>query len=348
MKAIELCASVAVFVGPAMLIAACGWVIDPDVLVARSTDDADVTGIDGDADVIGIDGGGRKPNCTPTGAEICDDGIDNDCNGEVDCSDSVCAEGFECLDPAPAGWDPILLADNGRPTCPAGYTGSTDVRVVRGDGAITCACSCGGGCDPTITLTEGTEPTCTVTPTTATFQANTTKCTGKGFDLSSGFTKATAGSGTCSANDAPIKSELTDGRTCTPPQRAGAGCEGARRCMPKTTGFATCVAKAGVSVCPATLFTKQRRSGTTANDQRACAGCACNSTPCDVELELWSHPVCQGSAGLKITNSCAANGSISNVKAYKSTVTGGCAQATPSTPQGAIVFENEQTICCRE
>lgn len=343
MKAIELCASAAAaaVIGVGTLIAACGLVIDPDVLVARRTDDAGVTGNEN-----GGDAGEANASCKPTGAEVCDDGIDNDCNGQVDCADAACTAGFECQDLPPAGWVPVLLAESARPSCPAGHT-PTDVRVLQGDGAIACACTCGGGCDATITLTASSELGCTAAPTTVTFQANTTKCTSQSFDLPGGFSNATAGSATCAAMDTPTKSDLTNGRTCTPPERAGGGCQNAQRCLPKTTGFASCIAKAGKSTCPATAFTKQRRSGTTANDERACTGCSCSSTPCDVELELWTHPVCQGSAGIKITSTCAANGTLDNAKAYMSKVTGGCTQATPSTPLGAIVFENEQTLCCK-
>ncbi len=339
MKAIALCASMVAFGVLATLIAACGWVIEPDLLIAANT------GADDAASNEGGRGDRPDPNCKPTGPEVCDDGIDNDCNDDVDCADSACARDFACADLPPDGWAPLLLADDARPKCPAG-TEATDVRVIQGDGAITCGCTCGSSCDATITLTEGTEPTCMVSPTTAAFTANTARCTGKGFDLPSGFTKATSGSGTCAVNDTPTKSDPTDGRTCRP-QRAGAGCHGAQRCLPTTAGFATCVAKAGTSTCPATVFTKQWRSGTATNDQRSCAGCSCTSSPCDVELELWSHPNCQGSAEIKITSLCTANGPFNNVKAYKSKVTGGCTQATPSTPRGALFFENEQTICCR-
>jgi Putative metal-binding motif len=352
MKASKPCASGVLFVGASTLIAACGLVIDPDVLVAGNTDDADIArdaGGEGDR-AGGGDGSGDtgfiEPSCKPTGAEVCDDGIDNDCNGRVDCADSACTDGFACVEPPPDGWTPILLAEDARPNCPAGYAAPTDVRVVQGDGAIACACNCGSNCSTTITLTRGNDLACMVGSGTETFQANATNCTGKSFDLPSGSAKATSGSGTCAANDTPTKSDPTNGRTCTPPVTAGAGCQAAQRCLPKTTGFATCVAKAGAHACPTTAFTKQRRTGTTANDQRACTGCSCNSNPCDVALEVWSHPNCQGSANFKITSSCAANGTISNLKAYKSKVTSGCTEATPSTPQGAITFANEQTICC--
>ena len=39
-------------------------------------------------------GGG---GCTPTGAELCTGGVDEDCDGFVDCADSDCASSPACL-----------------------------------------------------------------------------------------------------------------------------------------------------------------------------------------------------------------------------------------------------------
>ena len=342
-----------IFIGlyGAALLAACGIVINPDLLVAGNGDDA---GVESDGKTPRGDGASRDdadgvvdPSCKPTGEEICDDGIDNDCNGAIDCADRACTDGFACVDPPPEGWTSILVADDKRPPCPAAYTTPTDVRVVEGDGAATCACDCGNNCGATITLTKATEATCTTVSSTDTFQPNTTKCTGKAFDLASGFTVATVDAGACTPTDTTTKDALTDGRTCTPRSSAAAGCEGAQRCIPKASGFDVCIAKAGGAVCPSSGFTNQRRSGTTANDQRTCVGCSCSSSPCTVALDLWTHPTCQGSFNLEITSVCAANDFLNNVKAYQTKATSGCTQATPSVPHGAIDFENEQTICCR-
>jgi hypothetical protein len=95
------------------------------------------------------------------------------------------------------------------------------------------------------------------------------------------------------------------------------------------------------------VYTKERLTGTTADDQRSCTGCSCNAAPCDVELDLWTHPACQSHSAIAITGSCAPNPIVDGVKAYKSKTTSGCTPATPSMPEGAIVFSNERTICCQ-
>ena len=50
-----------------------------------------------------VSSSGTTLPCTPTGAEICDDGIDNDCNQATDCEDPACAVGFVCLPAIPSG-----------------------------------------------------------------------------------------------------------------------------------------------------------------------------------------------------------------------------------------------------
>lgn len=331
--------SVAAIGSAAILVAACGLVIDPDRLV---TGEPETVGVEG-----GADGNGPviDPNCRKSGPEVCDDGIDNDCNGFADCADPGCAAGFVCVDPPPEGWETILLADHTRPPCPAPYTDPADVRVIEGDGALTCSCDCGNNCGSTIMLGRSSSPGCA--SGVSFFDADATNCTSKSFDLASGFAMATSEGDACAASDAVVaKKDPTGGRTCAPPPKVGGGCSGAQRCVPRADGFAMCVAKVGTNACPNSGFAKRWRSGTSSNDERECAGCSCDSSPCTVELQLWTHPACQGGPDLTISESCAANNALNNVKAYKSTATSGCAQVTASAQQGTLSFENERTICC--
>lgn len=347
--------------GAATSIAACSLAIDPDKLVDELADAgglADVVARDAGAsesapDALatpadaGKDASNDAPTCTPTGVEVCDDGVDNDCNGAVDCADPACTDGFACVDPPPVGWSAIVLAPDTRPDCPSGYGPSTDVRVLDGNGGTSCACDCGNNCGQTITLTKATGASCAPPSGSDTFQVAPTKCTTKSFDLASGFTSVATAGGSCAPVDTTTKNELTNGRTCAPPPKGGGGCPGAQRCLPKAAGFALCIARPGTNACPTSVFDKLHRAGSAATDQRTCAGCSCNSAACSVELDLWTHPTCQGALDLAITNACSANAALNNVKAYRSTVTNGCTPATPSLPQGTLAFDGEQTICCR-
>lgn len=94
---------------------------------------------------------GDGATCVVSGAEICNDGIDNDCNGLVDCLDPGCA-GHACVT-IPQGWSAVTVtrtrgADAGiDPDAGSGCpTGWANPRVLvdnpRGQ-SNNCACRCG-------------------------------------------------------------------------------------------------------------------------------------------------------------------------------------------------------------
>ncbi len=313
----------------------------------------------------GVDGGndGPVPGCTPTGQEVCDDGIDNDCNGKADCEDPFCTAGFACVDAPPAGWTAVILAPASRPPCPAGYTSPTELRVVTGNGNFTCQCQCtpSGGTNPTCaasgmwTIKTGTDNTCDAGADTQQFPASTNnQCQNKMYD-SQAFAEMMPndqGPAACAGgdNDNGSRIQPKDGVKCVPPAAGGKGCSGAQLCKPKATGFLQCIAKLGNEACPSG-YTKQHRTGTTVNDQRTCSGCTCNTQPCLGEVEIWAQPNCMGNSTAKITTAthgtCAAATPVANAKSFKSTIGGGCSVATQSTASGALSFGNEETICCK-
>ena len=322
---------------------------------------------DGDAGNISAGEGGvdaRRdvdPNCKKTGPEICDDGIDNDCNGDVDCQDSACG-GFSCQD-APAGWTAVGFAAAERPSCPSGESES-DLKVVSGDGSATCACSCnavGGSCatnDFALKLT--TENTCGVAPTMANIPPSAANCTALGASINvpgGAFAKiAGVPPASCAASASPTGGLLTSGRLCQA-NRFGTGCAPDQVCAPKPSkGINGCVTKTGADACPAG-FGKRSTAGAVATDGRTCTGCVCAPpAPCSGgSVSVYDGSMCktngvsQGATG--ITGACAAT-SDSGFTAthFKSTpAVGGCAgtPTTPATPGGALTFTEQRTVCCR-
>jgi hypothetical protein len=317
------------------------------------------TGVVGDGAVVTPDG--NVIACTKT--EICDDGIDNDCNGMTDCADPMCSS-FACVDAPPTGWALVALAETTQPACPTGYTASTDLKVVSGAVAHTCSCSCAatGGTSCTsasVAVATSGENTCMADTSTNINNNVGATCTALAADLDipmgTDFAKLATPGGPTSCNNTPTLTKLnpTDGRACTPPMRGGSGCAASTQtCLLKPAGFTMCVSKAGNQACPAG-FTKQRHAGSAATDSRMCSACTCNNAPCASDVVLWSNGACNAKmAHLTTANntSCSAPlaGSDMNftAKYYKSTTTGGCSVGTAPTPQGMLTFTDERTICC--
>ena len=316
-----------------------------------------------DGAVVPRDGGdaGIDPNCKKTGVEICDDGIDNDCNGATDCQDTACGA-FSCQD-APPDWTAVEFAAAARPACPAS-TAANDLRVSAGDGTASCTCSCtpvGGACTSgTYAVTTSGENMCSTAAATRNVAVNTgNTCTALSSDLPvAGFVVRALPVGPTSCNPAAsINGPITNGRVCQVGQ-VGKGCGTNQVCAPKPpAGLSSCITKTGANVCPAG-FTKRSTAGTAEDDQRTCTGCACAApTGCTGgSVTLFESSMCKtngaNSDRADIGTSCAgaAPTSVFVASHFKSTPpTGGCSgtPAAPAVPGGTLTFTDQRTLCCK-
>jgi hypothetical protein len=323
----------------------------------------------------GTDGGGRfdgpadgladTGSCKPSGAEICDDGLDNDCNGKLDCADPACNAGYACTDPAPSGWQLVGFAASTRPDCPANFGAGTDVAAVTGTGAGTCACQCSAAVGSTAcnagqaTVAVSDQAGCTG-GTTATRSVNadagcTALTTALNVPAGTVFVNSTppAPPAACDATTTFATAPVTSGRLCAPPARVGGGCAGSQVCAPKPTGMEICAAKAGADSCP-TTFPKRNTSGSGATDNRACNACTCApQASCGGTVTLFTAADCSVAGGNKaviLPAACAAPSS-KNVTALAYNAAGvgtGCAPSgfNPATT-GSIAWVEEETVCCK-
>jgi hypothetical protein len=320
----------------------------------------DVTYVEADGAVTPGDGGADGP--APR-TEICDDGIDNDGNGMVDCQDPACA-GFACVEPVPPGWAYVGFVQVGRPDCPDTFGAAEDLRVVEGSSDHSCACTCapvGGSCTGAHTLTVATDATCTTGTVTRTLQVPEAQCTaipgGSVAVPNSGYAKLTPPtpptSCTPSVAGGPSTAPLTDGRTCAVPA-VGAGCNRQQVCAPRAAGeLALCVTAPGKTECPAD-FPNRQSAGTGGDDTRACSACTCEPTPCATSATVYTHQNCNTGGGNR-TQTLSADGectafsdtNFGEAARFTATSTSGCAIDAESAPSGALTLTNERTICCK-
>lgn len=301
-----------------------------------------------------VDGGDSGP-CVKTGAEICDDGIDNDCDGKADCADDTCHEGFTCAAGAPDEWKLMALAEGAGPSCPTGFGDAKDVRTVHGAGGpASCACDCGGAvsCSPSeLVAAFGKDASCN--GSTLNFAVKAT-CEKQNINIgASTFAKVTAGTASaCGGTKAGVPAPLRDSRTCAV-AKVGGGCAAGQVCVPRTPNtFAICVTRPGSVACP-DAFPGMLRAGTTVNDTRTCGACTCNAAPCTGELHLFDSKDCSTAEKLKISvtappGACSqlTNGAF-QARGYTATVTGGCVPAGAPSSAGALTLADESTICCK-
>ena len=314
-----------------------------------------------DAAEGGAEGGvetGPSGPCVPSGDEICDDGIDNDCNGRTDCQDNRCNAGFRCTD-VPAGWTTVSFAGATTPSCPERTTG-TDLQVAAGDGSAGCACTCtgaGGSCATgNFTLNLSNEPTCGVGATTGTVpRSGNCNALGASFNVQS-YARIAQAVGPTSCAPSPSESgALARGRVCQA-ARFGGGCDANEVCAPRTsTGFETCITKAGKNACPPG-FSKRSTVGASATDTRTCTGCTCGAPTACVggSVSLYGNSMCKTNGGNDGAENIdgACDGLIPDqaftATHFKATPpSGGCGMPTsPGTGAGTLTFVDERTVCC--
>jgi hypothetical protein len=307
-------------------------------------------------DVDGGSSGSPGGPCVPSGAEICGDGRDNDCNGSADCADPACAEKFACVDGVPAGWQVVAFADGARPPCPEGFDESTDVMTVVGaTEAAVCGCNCAGVSTcavGSLSVALGANAAC---GTATESLALTTGCGklngGDRFSVGANtFIKVTAPQPpACNGNPTSTVTPLREGRVCAATVKDAGGCAASASCAARVSaGFALCVQKAGSNECPP-AFPVVRHAGTGATDTRACSACTCASVPCEAKLTLHDSVTC-ASAQANATTSAACS-QIANAaftaRGYETTVSGGCGAASTPLGTGSLVLAGETTVCCK-
>ncbi|HNS97896.1 MAG TPA: hypothetical protein PKL73_13180 [Polyangiaceae bacterium] len=127
-------------------------VIEADVVEADVVE-ADVVEADVIQDVtqeeVSVDTGPETGEC-PTTVENCTNGIDDNCDGKVDCEDPQCSPLYRCVPPVPAGWNGYYSLFDGStstktPDClsPFSTLGLVGYRSPLFEQASCASCFCG-------------------------------------------------------------------------------------------------------------------------------------------------------------------------------------------------------------
>jgi hypothetical protein len=198
--------------------------------------------------------------CTPIGAtEDCFNGLDDDCNGHIDCDDSACTAIAQCIEDA-HGW---RIGTEVAPStaCPLHYAHSqTDLHQGMGAGGACGGCTCAPSLDCHTTLYElGNPSDCNNSKPSilSSWQVTAGSCQasvgGMGLGIVSGAVQVDpfAPSPQCTGGGSPTVPTITwqaSTRFCEVAQ-IGGGCPAGNICVPKVTSR-RCVMASGAQSCP--------------------------------------------------------------------------------------------------
>ena len=355
-----------------------------DEVAVDATTDAggDAATNDGALRDAAVDAVARPDGCVDGGVENCTNGVDDNCDGLVDCADPQCAA-YQCAPALPAMWiGPVQLwtGDSGAtpPSCPAEERDALDLHAGPTGGDDTCGCTCSAaGQTCSVIGTYYSDQACTVaglcsaTTVSSTCTAapmGTCGGTGGSFNVGGG-TAPTPTGGSCTAHvtatPGPAPGWTTSARVCAcsgpTDSPGGCGASGDQCVLGPSAGFGAtpCVYQAGdIATCPGAYPNKNLfYSGE--SDSRGCGTCACSSAPaggsCSGTVGLWGglSGACVNGADVTYTlgDACASFNALASIVGYTKgnvTVTAGtCSVTAQPPPTGSVTGSGPVTVCCK-
>jgi hypothetical protein len=299
--------------------------------------------------------------------EICNDGIDNDCNGMIDCADPQCTSmGFACTaGPVAVGWAVVAFDATSRASCVSPYGPAQNV-ISNPMGGIACNCACSGtaaSCGGTVTV-FALNPLCNAGGTLGAFNIADGNCQAGSASLvtSDGYTMSatqTVTQGACNGAPQVINKPgvtVASGETCAMVGNLGGGCSGGSSCAPPVgASFSLCIAHTGNISCPAGF--KHTTLVSTGNpgyvDTRGCGSCSCaTNASCGVaNIEFFTNANCSGSPTYVANSNCSSPSASFTAASTQVSValTGSttCLVQSNSMATGGVTLDsNVMTVCC--
>lgn len=339
--------------------------------VADATDPDRDGGIDAPFDTRVVPEGGVPDGECNGGAEDCANGLDDNCDGRIDCDDPVCqGAGYGCVESAPAGWTLVSFAAASGQIIPAGCSGAYASTVAQGhDGlsaaAATCGCACAQG--------QATGTACPVVAVSGYSGTSCNSAVDQSFNITGvacgdfgsmqGSFKANPGTPTALGScGSPLPS-----KTVSPLQWANSyaacgytapldvnGCNAGNRCvrLPDSAFDAKpCIAQVGDVACPGSPFGNKSLVDTGSSDTRDCSACTCSASggSCAATITAYQSNGCTGTSGSVVADgTCTGQGdSFLSVHVDSRTTTPASCSPGTSSPTGSASATGPVTVCCQ-
>ncbi len=303
--------------------------------------------------------------------EDCQDGVDNNCDGKIDCQDPQCTPDYQCAPNPPPGWVAFAFSESVRSDCPSGYVSSTDIVVNPRAETATCECQCASRARASCVDGDGrvystSSPGSVVCPESESFRFQGRQGACIDTDASEAVVLASFARITpltpvhaCIAVPRRVDVQSVEarlGRLCAAlPNSSAGGCSKAAACVPiAREHYSRCVKSDGVVDCP-TGYPQRYAAADSVKDTRGCTDCRCESTAtCDKQaLAVYGDTECSGDKmTFSATGVCGPTGAQTPVRfrsyRYAAEVKNeGCNKTGGGESVGTVSLVHEMTICCQ-
>jgi hypothetical protein len=328
---------------------------------------ADGDGGPGDAGTPGRDA--SADGAAAAGKERCDNDLDDDGDGEIDCADADCSD-VSCVLEAPRDWQgPVALREGSElgAEC-SGRFGQQAFRAGRQPSAdaiscSTCSCNGAGDCAAFVDFGTGSGQDCGgMTCTTSVNQSCAEIMPPCLAGLTSAYLKTKLPSdpiGCTASQQNPTKPDVhweSQVRACRDDGAKRAGCDSGKLCLPKSAGsdFAEgyCVWREGEDDCPAQTFTHKQTYHREFDDTRECSACSCSGASCSYRWKIFNSGDTSCTAPiLEIVdaNQCVqVNPASDKLRVGVSIEAAGQCTASGGDGRGEVSATRPITVCCSQ
>jgi hypothetical protein len=308
--------------------------------------------------------GGTGPTCVPTGAEICFNNLDDDCDMRIDCADSDCAPAVAQCVALDAAMGKIGFLSSPTAACPAGYTDMTVLWKGLMPGACTgCSCTpppvvcsasvasypdatqCNSASNSgvpagTLSTAEGCrKPTWDISAYTA-------------YGVIAGAFTATA-TGSCTAAGSPVPPGTptwsVTNRFCAT-TTVGGGCATGQVCVPANAS-ARCQLADSARACAAGQIADAWYTGYTG--AQTCGACSCSQTAAgncnNMTIQIGSDYTCAPAVATLTASArraCFPGGVYEPGVQFMGTATRPTCQGSSAGGMGTLATTGQRTVCC--
>jgi hypothetical protein len=320
-------------------------------------------------DAPGEDAAGERPDeCGLT--EDCSNGIDDNCDGKIDCADPQCMPAYSCTPAFPPGWNgPVAFVEQDTdaaapiaPPCPSAYpTLADDGHATLTAPIASCQCTCQGPCSLTVsTFTNnncGGTHLCAATTVATNCTPAAGACAVQTAKITTGvaFTGCTAGV----QKNVPPFGWATASRVCATRRTTyfQGGCGAGQVCAdtpPLAFARGLCVYQSGTLSCPTSGYTVAHSYYQDAGDSRDCdaGACQCNGPSSGSACSATNVTVSATSNcsnGTVLSGSCGSPFPVTSSPYIGATLAypgGSCTPTGTATPTGFVEANAAATVCC--